>query len=504
MTVPGARYYLPEPVPWRLHNTSGDELVREGWTDRAVILLDALSPGIDYMFEVEGLGLLRFRTQDCTGLVEAQAYGLVPDVSLEDIAAARANANALQAAIAELPVGGTVRLGPGRWTALPVTLCSDMTLHLAQGAVLRSPRRCDDWPILPAKDNAGRMLGSWEGEPAACFAAPLNAIGAKHLFIEGKGTLDGSGKAGDWWEWPKETRHGARRARGLHLIDCSDVVLLGLTICNAPSWTVHPQGCHRLVAAGLSVEAPADSPNTDGFNPEGSSQVRIEGVRFTVGDDCIAIKAGKRGPSGEGGHLRETRDVQIRHCLMERGHGGVVIGSEMSAGVHDVLVEDCEMVGTDRGLRLKTRRGRGGSITGVTMRRVRMDGVLTALSANAYYHCDRDGHSEWVQSREPADLNDRTPKIDGITVEEVDVHKVGHAVGVFLGLPEAPIRNVLIRNLRVHSFDQTVAPAPPIMADGVQAMRHETIVCEHAHVQCDEPALLSPSTLSIPSFQAHS
>lgn len=502
IAVPGARYYLPDPVSWRLRATSGDNLVSEGRTDKAVTLLDMLSPGTDYLLEVEGLGALKLRTRECSGLVEAAAYGLLPDVSGEDTAAASRNADALQAAIAELPVGGTLRIGPGRWTALPVTLRSDMTLHLAEGAQLRSPSLRESWPVLPARDESGHMIGSWEGEPAACFAAPLHAIGASRLVVEGKGVLDGAGNVGDWWGWPKETRDGARRARGLHLMDCSDVALLGFTIRNAPSWTIHPQGCHRLVAACLSIEAPQNSPNTDGFNPEGSSQIRVEGVRFTVGDDCIAIKAGKRGPSGETAHLRETRHVRIRHCLMERGHGGVVIGSEMSGGVHDVLVEDCEMAGTDRGLRLKTRRGRGGFVSGITMRRVRMDGVLTAFSANAHYHCDRDGHDEWVQSRQPAALDHGTPEIDGITVENIDLHRVGCAVGAFLGLPEAPIRNISIRNVRVHSFDPEAAPAPPIMADGVQAMRHEMIVCEHAHVECDDLTLLSPSRLSVPNVQA--
>ena len=98
--------------------------------------------------------------------------------------------------------------------------------------------------------------------------------------------------------WPKETRDGARRPRGLHLIDCTDVTLLGFTIRNAPSWTIHPQGCARLTAAALTIEAPHDSPNTDGFNPEMCEDVEILGTAFSVGDDCIAIKAGKRGPTG--------------------------------------------------------------------------------------------------------------------------------------------------------------------------------------------------------------
>lgn len=499
LPAPGASYHQPRPVRWRLVGPDGAH--RDGVAERAVVLIDELRPASEYRLEAEGFEPLPFRTASCAGLVDATEFGLAPGAALDDREAAVHNAKALKVAIDATPIGGTLRLGPGRWTAFPVALKSDMTFHLTKGAELLAPSQRRSWPILPARNKSGDMLGSWEGLPEACFAAPLHAIGVERLVIEGRGTVDGSGDAGDWWTWPKETRDGARRPRGLHLIGCSDVTLLGFTIRNAPSWTIHPQDCNGVVGACLTVEAPHDSPNTDGFNPDGCKDVTIEGLRFSVGDDCIAIKAGKRGPSGEADHLRETRGVTIRHCLMERGHGGVVIGSEMSGGVHDVVVEDCEMVGTDRGLRLKTRRGRGGSVTNIAMRRVRMDGVLTAISANAHYHCDPDGHDDWVQSRDAAPRGSGTPAIDGIVVEDIAIHRLAHAAGAFLGLPEAPIRNVRVRRLHIHSLDPAASPAPPVMADGICPMRHERIVSEHAEIDCDDPSLLSPSRVSVPSFQ---
>lgn len=155
------------------------------------------------------------------------------------------------------------------------------------------------------------------------------------------------------------------------------------------------------------------------------------------------------------------------------------------------------MVGTDRGLRLKTRRGRGGSITNIAMRRVLMDGVETALSANAHYHCDADGHDEWVQSRQPASIGLGTPVIDGVTIEDVEIRKLAHAAGAFLGLPEAPIRNVRIRRLKIASYRADATASPPIMADRVRPMRHETIVAQCADIDCDEPALLSRTAISV-------
>lgn len=493
----GALYRLAERARWQLSSLAGGAETREGVTSTVVSLLYDLQPSCRYRFEVEGLQPLEFETAACAGLVDATEFGLAPGVRHDDLEGARANAVAVANAIDAVPVGGTLRLPTGVWTAYPVRLKSGMTLNLCRGAILQAPSGRTDWPILEARDAAGRMLGSWEGLPAACFAAPIHAVGAENLVIEGEGTLDGSGEKGDWWAWPKETRDGARRPRGLHLISCTDIKLLGFTIRNAPSWTIHPQGCSRLVAAGLTVTAPPDSPNTDGFNPESCREVTITGVRFSVGDDCIAIKAGKRGANGEDDHLEETRGVRITHCLMEHGHGGLVIGSEMSGGVHSVAVEDCQMVGTDRGLRLKTRRGRGGSITDISMRRVLMDWVETALSANAHYHCDADGHAEWVQSRQSAPIGMQTPIIDGVTVEDVEIRNLAHAAGAFLGLPEAPIRNIKIRRLNISSYRADATAAPPIMADRIRPMRHETIVAECADVDCDEPALVSSAPISV-------
>lgn len=497
---PGALYRLGEKTAWRLSSPDDARDLQQGVADTAVTLVHGLHPARRYLFEAEGFVPVSFQTAPCAGLVDAADFGLVLDIAPGDLDGALANAKALADAIAAVPRGGTLNLGRGLWTAFPIALKGRMTLHLAEGAILQAPSGRTGWPILPSRDHCGRMLGSWEGLPAACFAAPVHAVAVEDLLIEGRGILDGSGDRGDWWRWPKETRDGARRPRGLHLISCRDVTLLGFTIRNAPSWTIHPQGCERLTAAGLTIIAPPDSPNTDGFNPESCRDITITGVRFSVGDDCIAVKAGKRGPNGEDDHLMETRNVRVSHCLMERGHGGLVIGSEMSGGVHDVCIENCEMIGTDRGLRLKVRRGRGGSITNIAMRRVRLDGVETALSANAHYHCDADGHDPWVQSREPAAVSSATPLIDGVTVEDVEISGLAHAAGVFLGLPEAPIRNVSIRRLQIVSRDAEAIATPPIMADRIRPMRHEAIVAEQAEIDCDDPALLSAASISL-SFE---
>lgn len=470
ITEPGARFFLAAPHGYRL---TGDGQTVVGVAERAVLVLSDLAPSTDYTLEIDGAAPLAFHTAPCAGFIDAA-----------DIATPGVDATAaLQRAITFLPAGGTLRLGPGDWLSGPLFLKSDMTLHLAAGARLMAIPDRAQVPILPSHSGSGearRVLGTWEGEPANCYAALITAIGCRNVRITGAGTIDGGGDRGDWWQWPKETRDGARRPRTIHLIDCADVVLAGPTVTNSPSWTVHPYACRDVAAYGLAIRNPADSPNTDGFNPESCTGVVIEGVHFSVGDDCIAIKAGKRG-AGDNSHLAPTRDVAIRHCLMERGHGGVVLGSEMSGGIRDVTVEDCDMRQTDRGLRIKTRRGRGGEIRGVRFRRVSMDGVDAAITVNAFYFCDADGHAAWVQSRAPAPVSDTTPSISDFDIDDLTLTNLRLAVGVFLGLPEAPLKDIRVGRVDVH-FDPAARPGIPEMADHLRPLVGAGLVAEYADI----------------------
>ncbi|MEF2070288.1 glycoside hydrolase family 28 protein [Consotaella aegiceratis] len=480
LAVPGAKYDLPQPVGWRL---TGAGATQAGMATKAVELWHDLTPDTDYRLDADGFAPLSFRTAPCAGLIDAADYASTD---------AADNTAALQRAIDAVPAGGTLMLPKGRWLSGPLFLKSAMTLYLADGAELAAITDRAAYPVLEPW-RGDHVLGSWEGLPDACFAALITAIDCRDLAITGPGIIDGGGDRGDWWTWPKETRDGARRPRVLHLIGCEDLTLAGPVIRNSPSWTVHPYRCRRLTAVGLSVQNPAESPNTDGFDPESCEDVTIEGVHFSVGDDCIAIKAGKRA-LGRTDHLLPTRNVAVRHCLMERGHGGVVLGSEMSGGIHGVTVEDCDMRRTDRGLRIKTRRGRGGAVTDVTFRRVVMDGVDTAITANAFYFCDPDGKDEPVQSREAVPVDETTPRIADILVEDVELKNLRIAVAALLGLPEAPVENVRLARLSA-SFDPQAQPASPLMACHVKRLRHAGIITEFTHLTIGEGGL--PDGLSV-------
>lgn len=472
LLTPGlVSFSLPASLSWVLR--LGDRVVASGRTATCAVLLDRLTPASDYALEVPDLGAaVRFQTRPCAGLVDAGDFGASPHNA--------DNADTLVAAVEAVPAGGTLLIPAGRFETRPVFLKPDMTLHLAAGATLAAIADRSRYPILNAARADGRMLGSWEGLPSACFASLLTAIDCRNLAITGSGTIDGGGDRGDWWSWPKETRNGARRPRTIFLNGCDDVVLSGVTVRNSPSWTVHPLYCRRVTVAGLRIQNPPDSPNTDGLNPECCEDVEISGVRFSVGDDCIAIKAGKRGP-GATAHLAPTQGVTIRNCLMERGHGAVVIGSEMSGGVTDVGIRACEFVGTDRGLRIKTRRGRGGEVSRVCLADCRMTGVHVPLAVNSFYFCDPDGRSEAVQSRAPAAVDETTPRVSGIDVANVRATGVRSAVAAVLGLPEAPVSGVRLSGVSA-SFDPAAVAAPPLMACGVPDMRHVRVFAENADV----------------------
>ncbi len=165
-----------------------------------------------------------------------------------------------------------------------------MTIYLENGATLAAVSDRDMIPILESHHDDGRMLGTWEGLPDACYASIITAIDCKNLTITGSGTIDGRGEEGDWWLWPKETRNGARRARTLFLSACENLRISGVSVQNSPSWTVHPVYCRDVVVSAVSIFNPSDSPNTDGLNPEACENVVLEGVHFSVATIVLPLK----------------------------------------------------------------------------------------------------------------------------------------------------------------------------------------------------------------------
>jgi polygalacturonase len=308
-------------------------------------------------------------------------------------------------------------------------------------------------------------------------------LSATNVSVFGEGLIDGQSGFDTWWAHPKTPQAGSWRPRLIFAVDSDNLTFEGFTLANSPSWNLHPLHCRKVTAACLNITAPADSPNTDGFDPESCEDVVGAGIHFTVGDDCIAIKSGKIEMARK--DLRPTRGVRISNCWMQDGHGGVTLGSEMAAGIYGVVVRDCRFTGTDRGVRVKTRRGRGKDaiVKGAWFDNIEMNEVGTAFVVNSFYDVDADAKTDYVRSRDPQPVSDLTPWLGGFKLTNIRCERVRNAVVYLLGLPEQPIEGVEIDGLYAR-FDPDAKPAPPDMAASIPPERHRGIYIVNArHVR---------------------
>jgi len=436
-----------------------------------VFTLRGLDPGRRYALKLQtagGRATQNFRTNVEAAALSVVSFGAIGDGVADDTAA-------IQAAIMSCPAGGVVVLPAGRWLSAPLFLKSDIDLLLEHDAHLIGHPDIARWPVLPATvrapDGGDQVLGTWEGEAADMHASLLTGIEVQNVTIHGEGVIDGNASPETWWSRPKSPFRGWR-PRTVFFVRCKNVAMEGVTVRNSPSWTVHPFRSRGITFANLKVEAPFDSPNTDGINPDSCQDVTITGVHFSTGDDCISIKSGKISLAKT--DPVATRRVRISNCLMENGHGAVVLGSEMSGGIYDVEARDCLFVGTDRGLRLKTRRGRGklAVVDGVKLRNIRMERVGVPFVINSFYWCDPDGKEFWIGDRNKRPVDDGTPTLRNVSIKNVVCDGTTVSAGFVLGLPERPVQSISIDNYRVR-FDPEAKPGEPDMAAGIELVARE-------------------------------
>ena len=408
-----------------------------------VFSLFGLQPGTEYTVEVAG-DSLTFSTKTESACVSVGSFGAVGDGITDDTAA-------IQNAVDFCPKNGRVTVPPGTYFIRPLVLKSHMTLELQEGAVLLGDPCEDHYPILPGEitdpvTGQAYQISSWEGNPFPCRQSFLSAHNAENLAIVGRGIIDGNAQNSTWWENVKTRKIG--RPKLVFMNRCENLVFHGITGRNSACWNFHPFFCKGVRFYNIAVEAPKDSPNTDGTDPESCDDVHFIGIRYSVGDDAIAIKSGKM-YMGMKYQTPATRHV-IRNCLMEYAHGAVVLGSEMSGGVKELSVSQCLFSHTDRGLRIKTRRGRGkyAVIDGVEFSNIVMDNVMAPLVMNMYYFCDPDGHEEIVWSKEAHPVDDTTPYLGRFHFRDMVCTDCEWAAGYFYGLVERPIESVTIENVR--------------------------------------------------------
>ncbi len=387
--------------------------------------------------------------------------------------------NALQAAILACPDNGRVYIPEGDYLTGPLFLRSNITIEITKGARLVGDTDRTHYPILPgmvytADEKDEYNLGSWEGNPLDTFASIITGVNVSNVNIIGEGVIDGNAQNGDWWV-DVRTKRIAWRPRGFFVNHCNNITLQGVTVTNTPSWNLHPYFSENLRFIDLKLVNPKNSPNTDGCDPESCKNVDIIGVYFSVGDDCIAIKSGKIFMGRK--YKKPSERFNIRNCSMNFGHGAIVLGSEMSGGIKDITVSQCLFNQTDRGLRIKTRRGRGKDaiIDGITFENIKMTDVLTPLVINMFYYCDPDGHTEYVYSKEKLPVDERTPYLGKFIFKNIDCTDVNVAAGTFFGLPEAPIKSINIENVNFH-YSKNPKEGIPAMMDGLKPMKGKGLI----------------------------
>ena len=424
-----------------------------------VFSLFDLKPDTEYRVGI-GEDTVCVKTAGETACLNVRDFGAIGDGTADDTAA-------IQNAILCCPAGGRVLVSAGTYYVRPIVLKSDLTLELQEGAILLGDTVEEHYPLLPGeiKDACtGRELqiSSWEGLPNTCRQSFISAHHAKNVRIVGRGVIDGNAQNSTWWIDVKKRPIG--RPKLVFFNQCENVVFHGILGRNSACWNFHPFFSKHVFFYDIAVEAPKDSPNTDGTDPESCDDVRYIGVRFSVGDDAIAIKSGKMYMGMK--YQTPASNHLIRNCLMEYAHGAVVLGSEMSGGIRDLTVSQCLFSHTDRGLRIKTRRGRGKYcvVDGVEFSNILMDNVMVPLVLNMYYFCDPDGKTEYVWSKEKLPVDDGTPYLGAFTFRDIRCRDCEWAAGYFYGLPEMPVGSITIENMDFTFKDDARSGNPAMMS----------------------------------------
>jgi polygalacturonase len=355
------------------------------------------------------------------------SYGAVGDGATDCTAAFAAAIAACSAA-----GGGTVLVPAGKFVSGSIVLKSNITLNVTPGATILGSNNDECFPPVE---------GWWSNN--------IHADGAENIAIVGGGVIDGRGQY--WWARMRKGERRLHRPNLIGLRNCSNVLLRDVQLRNSPMWTVRPMFCNNVTVDRISICNPADSPNTDGINPDSCSNVHISNCHIDVGDDCITIKSGKQNEPGRKG--RPCENITVTNCTMIHGHGGVVIGSETTGGIKNVTISNCVFQDTDRGLRLKSVRGRGGIIEDIRMTNVVMENVLCPFVINSYYMHDANASADPADAFVPQPVSEGTPVFRHIHVSNCTARNVRSAAGFVHGLPEMPASSVTFDNVRIEMTD---------------------------------------------------
>ena len=392
---------------------------------------------------------------------------------------------AFSKAIAELSSkgGGRLNVPAGIWFTGPITLQSNIELNLHANAIIVFSADQDLYPIIDT---------NFEGLDVRRCLSPINAEGAHDIAITGSGIIDGSGDAwrevkkrkvgDDLWKsilkkggvladdgsswFPDEGYKKARATAGtlnkpsdeldeqeiktflrpvlVSLRNCERVLLEGVTFQNSPAWNLHPLWCKDVTVKDIVVRNPHYSANGDGIDIEACDGVLLLDSSFDVGDDAICIKSGKDEDGRR--HGIPCRNLIISGCTVYHGHGGFVVGSEMSGGVQNILVTDCRFIGTDVGLRFKSTRGRGGLVKDIWCRNIMMKDIVTyGVIFNLYYAGVAATEMKDGEGSDVMPVDETTPEFRDMHFCGITCSGAQQAIYIN-GLPELPVSNISFCN----------------------------------------------------------
>lgn len=359
--------------------------------------------------------------------------------------------------------GGTINIEGGVYYINSLVLHSNLTINFKSGVKIYFNPNIKQHPLISTR---------WEGTTRTVHRACIYGNNIKNIHLTGEGIIDGNGK--EWWEAFHSKTLNYPRPYLCSIENSQHIKIDGLTFKNSPAWTIHPFNCQDINIENISINNPKNSPNTDGINPESCQNMRITNCFFDVGDDCIAIKSGTETEEKN----ISCNNIVISNCNMLHGHGGVVLGSEMSGGINNIAITNCTFQNTDRGIRIKTRRGRGGLISNIAVSNITMSDVLCPLVINSYYYCGPKGSEKYVWTKKKLSVDQRTPIIKNIIFNNIIATNIRSCAAFIYGLPEMLIDQLSIQN-SIFTLDQNHAPIEPAMIANAPKFNQKGIFIEN-------------------------
>ncbi|CAA0812099.1 Pectin lyase-like superfamily protein [Striga hermonthica] len=328
--------------------------------------------------------------------------------------------------------GGTLLyIPPGDYLTGPFNLTSRMTLYLARGATIKATMETTHWPLIAPLPSYGRG----RERPGGRYMSFIHGDGLHDVIITGEnGTIDGQG--GVWWDMWRQRTLKFTRPNLIELMNSRNIVISNVIFKNSPFWNIHPVYTSNVVIRYVTILAPADSPNTDGIDPDSSSHVCIEDSFISTGDDLVAVKSGwdEYGIA----YGRPSHGITIRRLSGSSPFAGIAVGSETSGGVNDVLADHITLFATGIGIHLKTNAGRGGIIRNITVSNVYLENVRTGIKISADVGDHPDG------GYNPNAL----PVLKDVVIRDVWGQGVGQA-GLIRGLKSAPFTGICLANVHL-------------------------------------------------------